>query len=534
MRQFLVTIILIIYTLTGYSQQASLSLYANSLNLKIGTAVGGAFYSNYLGSNTYINTIKNNYNILVSENDMKFKALQPTRGNFNFTNADKVVDFAIQNGMQIRGHTLVWHANNPTWLSDGLDENGVAYTRQSLLAVLKNHITTVVTRYKNKIQQWDVVNEPIEDNGTLRANIWQQIIGNDYIDSALVWANQADPAAKLYINDYYIEATGSVRSNAMFNLITSLKQRNIPIHGVGFQCHFFVNNIFFTQIDRNIKNYAAIGIDVAITELDIRIKNTDYDTNSALQLSRQAEDYRRMLLLCLNNPNCKTFMTWGFTDLYSWIPNYSGFTHGYALPFDSSYNPKPAYTSMLNELFTQAATLPVSFLNISAKSEFNKTVLRWQTQDQVNLSHFTIEKSVDGKVFNLKHTEPVKQAINNISFYQFEDLEPLSTIAYYRVVGYDYDGKTTKSNIVVIANDKTPLYNLQFNRDKSIMVNLNSSFKGIIQIVSIDGRLIAQKIFNNEETKVFQVFDLETDLIVLNIKGNNISESKKIKLLSNF
>lgn len=341
--------------------QQSLNFYADKCqNLKIGAAVGSAFYSNADTGNSYDMTVRNNFNILVAENEMKFDAMEPKKGVFNYTNADKLVAYAQKYSMQIRGHNLCWHSQLPSWINAGLT-NGTAnrtFTRATLMAILKNHISTIVSRYKGKVQQWDVVNEPFNDGtGTLRSSIWQQVIGNDYIDSAFVWAHRADPDAKLYLNEYGAEMGGDTKSEAMFNYVKSMKDRGIPITGVGFQCHFIVNTINFTKLDQNIKRYASAGLEVIVTELDIRIKNTDYTSNTALWLAYQASDYQNLINICLNNSNAKTFVTWGFTDLYSWIPNFTNNTYGYSLIFDNSYAGKPAYTSLLNALATESARL---------------------------------------------------------------------------------------------------------------------------------------------------------------------------------
>ena len=336
--------------------QQSLSYYAtNSDSLKIGAAVGGNFYSNtvYDTGGTFDTTIKKNFNILVPENEMKFDAIEPQKGVFNFINPDKLVAYAQKYGMQVRGHNLCWHSQLPVWVNSGLT-NGIAngtFTRESLMGVLKNHITSVVGRYKGRIQQWDVLNEPFNDGtGTLRASVWQQVIGNDYIDSVFVWTHRTDPIAKLYLNEYGDEYVGDTKSNAVYNYVKAMKERGIPVNGVGLQCHFTANSINFSSLDQNIKRYAAIGLEAIITELDIKIKKTDFEADPVKWLGYQAEDYRRMILLSLNNSNCKIFLTWGFTDLYSWIPSFTNNVYDYALIFDSDLIAKPAYTSILKEL----------------------------------------------------------------------------------------------------------------------------------------------------------------------------------------
>jgi endo-1,4-beta-xylanase len=358
MKKWFIFLSLLIITRMTYGQWTpSLSYYADKCNIKIGTAVGGTFYSNFDTGSTYDLTIKNNFNTLVAENEMKWDAMEPSNNSFNFTKADQLTSYAFRTGKQVRGHNLCWHSQLPGWISTGLTNgiNNGTFTRASLTSILKNHITTIMTRYKGLVQQWDVLNEPFNDSGgTLRNSIWQQVIGNDYIDSVFVWAHRADPTAKLYLNDYGVEFSGGTKADAMYNYVSGMKSRNIPITGVGLQCHFTVSGNFnVSNLDANIKRYAALGLEAIITELDIKILKTDYTANSTLQLNNQAECYRRLIRLCLDNSNCKTFMTWGFTDLYSWIPGFTP-TYDYSLLFDTNYAPKPAYTSILNELAVES------------------------------------------------------------------------------------------------------------------------------------------------------------------------------------
>ncbi len=365
---FTIAIFMCFYIVTNAQTVQSLSFYADKCSgLKIGTAVGGQFYSEYDKNSLYDKAVKDNFNILVAENEMKYDAMEPQKGVFNFSKPDILVNFAQRNGKQVRGHTLCWHSQLPSWLTAGLTNgtNNGTYTRATLLAILKNHITTIVTRYKGKVQQWDVVNEPFSDSGgVLRNSIWQQVIGNDFIDSAFVWAHKADPEAKLYLNEYGSEMYGGTKSNAMYNFVVGMKNRGIPINGVGLQCHFTVSKIDFTKLDQNLKRYAAAGLEAVITELDIRKAKTDYTADATKMLAAQATDYSKMIRLCLNNPNSKTFVTWGFTDKYSWIPGFTASTGNgpasdYSLLFNTSYVAKPAYTSILNELETASASSAV-------------------------------------------------------------------------------------------------------------------------------------------------------------------------------
>lgn len=340
--------------------EQSLSFYADKCDsLKIGTSLGGEFFlaSVYDTGRTYDRLVNANFNALVAGNDMKFDAMEPQQGVFNFTNADLLVAYAEKYKKLVRGHTLLWHEQLPSWINAGLT-NGVAngtFTRESLQGILKNHISTIVTHFKGRVQQWDVANEVFDDGTTLlRNSIWKQVIGDDYIDSAFVWAHRADPSAKLYLNDYSVETMYNSKSDKMYNYIVGMQQRGIPIHGAGMQSHFICGSINFTNFDANFKRYNAIGLECIVTELDIRINKSAYTSNPTYWLATQAEDYRKIVRTCLDNPNAKTLMLWGFTDKYSWIPGWSNNTYDYALIFDYSYAIKPAYTSMLNELAVQS------------------------------------------------------------------------------------------------------------------------------------------------------------------------------------
>jgi len=354
--------LLILCNVLSIAQKRSLSYYAEKCGLKIGTEVGSQFYNEYDKGTTYDTIVKRNFNILVAENEMKFDALEPSNGSFNFSTADKLVNYAARNKMQVRGHNLCWHSQLPSWLTVGLT-NDVAngtFTRTSLMAILKKHITTVVTHYKGKVQEWDVVNECF-DGGALRNSLWKQVIGDDYIDSAFVWAHRADPDAKLYLNEYGCETWGSTKGYYMYKYLVAMKKRGIPITGAGFQCHFTTNSINFAGVKNNMTHYADEGLETIITELDIRIAKTLYAANADSMLTLQANDYLNMLKLSLTNSNSKTFVIWGFTDRYSWIPDFTSKAANappsdYALIFNTSYAPKPAYFSILNELIRVSST----------------------------------------------------------------------------------------------------------------------------------------------------------------------------------
>jgi endo-1,4-beta-xylanase len=309
---------------------------AESRGLMIGTAVAAGPLRT---DPNYADTLSREFNILTPENAMKFAQTQPGRNTYNFADADTIVAFAEQHNIKIHGHTLVWHNSLPTWLTS---QN---WSRDELISILKDHIMTVVGRYRGKILAWDVVNEAITDNGALRDDFWLKGIGPDYIEMAFRWAHEADPNALLLYNDYGCEAKGK-KSDAVFSLVQGLIQRGVPINGIGLQMHVCSDTCPATQdVKANIDRLASLGVEVYITEMDIRLQSPV----TAEKLARQASIYSDMLNICLTAKNCKAFMMWGFTDKFSWIPSsYPGFGSG--LIFDESYQPKPAYSAMNNLL----------------------------------------------------------------------------------------------------------------------------------------------------------------------------------------
>jgi len=331
------TLLLLALSLTVVAEAQTLRDAADARGLHIGAAVNMNPFRN---EPIYTQTLGREFNMLVAENAMKFDALHPAQNTFNFTDADALVAFAEANNMAVRGHTLVWHSQIPGWLTGG------NFTRDQVIAIMRDHIMTVVGRYRGRIAAWDVVNEAVSDNnGQLRTDsFWHQRIGPEYIAMAFQFAHEADPDAKLYYNDYSAEGSGA-KSDAVFNLVSGLVNQGVPINGVGWQMHQ-INPFRIQQAHRtNAQRLASLGLEVSITEMDVRISLP----TTAQELSEQALAYRDVVEFCLSQPNVKTLVTWGFTDKYSWIP---GFFNGFgdALIFDMNYQPKPAYSSMLSAL----------------------------------------------------------------------------------------------------------------------------------------------------------------------------------------
>ncbi|MEO7425040.1 MAG: endo-1,4-beta-xylanase [Fibrobacteria bacterium] len=321
----------------------TLKVLANQQDFTLGAAAGLTFFA---VNQPYKDLLRQEYNTVVSEYQMKFGQLQPERGAYRWIASDSLVAFAEHNGMKVRGHCLVWH-KEASFLATG------TFTREEMLAILKEHIHEVVGRYRGKIPQWDVVNEAISNNpdSLYRDTFLFRTMGIDYIDSCFRWAREADPDVQLYYNEYWNEGLGP-KSDKTFEFVKGLKERGVPIDGVGLQCHFRYDSLpSFADMDTNIKRLAGLGLQVAFTEVDYRIRPPATDS----QLAIQKKDYQGTLEVCLANPNCRTFIIWGVADDYSsWIPSsYPGW--GEALPFGKNFQPKPAYDGLWESL---AARVP--------------------------------------------------------------------------------------------------------------------------------------------------------------------------------
>ncbi|KAG8748911.1 hypothetical protein FRC12_013719 [Ceratobasidium sp. 428] len=270
-------------------------------------------------------------------NQLKWDATEKSRNTFTFTNADYEVNWAKNHSQIVRGHTFAWYSQLPSWVSSGGFDNA------TLISILQNHIATVAGRYKGQLYSWDVVNEAFNEDGTWRTNVFYNTIGPSYVAIALRAARAADPTAKLYINDYNIEWTGS-KSDAVYALAKDLLAQGVPLDGIGFQAHLIVNS-FYRTFQANFERFAALGLDVALTELDIRFT---LPVTDAL-LTSQAENYSYVVKSCTAVPRCIGITVWDTSDDYSWIPSvFAG--QGAALLFDENKKPKPAYYAVADAL----------------------------------------------------------------------------------------------------------------------------------------------------------------------------------------
>lgn len=323
------------------TSSTTLRYYQRYLKKYVGVAVRGWAMDISDDSSWQPSKIRNEFNAVVAENEMKFESVEPSKNSFNFTDGDKLIAFAKRNSCRVRGHCLAWHNQVAEWVTTDGTKNTNNLSRTELLATLKNHILKVVGHWKGQIAEWDVVNEVLDDNQsiirsnpegyTLRASVWKTGIGEDFIDSAFVWAHQADPNAVLILNDYDVEFLGQAKTEAMYNLAKRLKKSGIPINGVGLQCHLDAGKVNATKLRANMERYKDLDMVCNITELDLGIDDT-----SAKSLQQQADDYYAITRVAMTTDNCTSLMIWGLKDNDSWRSSNP-------LLYDSGLSSKPAY-----------------------------------------------------------------------------------------------------------------------------------------------------------------------------------------------
>ncbi|HXZ14559.1 MAG TPA: endo-1,4-beta-xylanase [Roseiarcus sp.] len=298
-----------------------------------GRYFGAALDAGALDERPYRDLVQSQLTSVTPENAMKWGTIEPLRGQFDWAAADALVAFAKANSQKIRGHTLVWHSQLPPWLIGG------AFAPAEIKELMVAHIAAEAGRYRGSIYAWDVVNEAFADDGSWRPSIFYDAMGPDYVAIAFAAARQADPDAKLYVNDYNVETDGA-KMRALYGLVSKLKREGVPIDGVGLQSHFVLGSVP-ADLSAVMRAFASLGVDVAVTELDIRIRLPA----SAADVERQAEEYAFVVDACRAARRCVGVTTWGLTDDRSWVPSvFAGY--GAALPFDPDGRPKPAAEAM--------------------------------------------------------------------------------------------------------------------------------------------------------------------------------------------
>ncbi len=293
------------------------------------------------------------FNSITPENAMKMGPIHPRENYYYWKGADSIVNFAHRYGLKVRGHNLCWHEQTPDWMFK--DDQGNLVSKQVLLNRLKDHITTVVNRYKGKIYAWDVVNEVIDDadSGFIRKSLWYQICGEDYIAKAFEYAHAADPEAILFYNDYNTERPA--KRDKVYTLLKKLVDAEVPVHGVGLQAHWSIFEPSEKELRQAIELYSSLGLQIHITELDMSVypwekdkrqkhANED-DTLTPEREQRQVEQYGKVFSIFREYKKNITSVTfWNVSDRYTWLDSYPvPGRKNYPLLFDINLQPKKAY-----------------------------------------------------------------------------------------------------------------------------------------------------------------------------------------------
>jgi endo-1,4-beta-xylanase len=308
-----------------------LRVLAKQKGLEVGTAVRG---DQARRNRAYRQTIAAQFSTVTPENEMKWEAVEPERGEFDFGPGDAIVDRAREAGQKIRGHTLVWHFQLPGWVR--------ALGPRELETAMREHIAKVVGHFKDDVSVWDVVNEPVSDRGGLRPSVFARRLGPGFIALAFRLAHEADPDARLYLNEIGAEGINA-KSDRFYEIVSRLKRDGVPIDGVGFQVHANLAGLPGDFV-ANMQRFKALGLDIAITEADVGLRLAP----SAQDLEQQAQIYRQIVQACMA-VSCVSLTFWGFTDSRSWISETQA-GMGAATLLDGRLQPKPAFFAVQRAL----------------------------------------------------------------------------------------------------------------------------------------------------------------------------------------
>ncbi|WP_054028449.1 endo-1,4-beta-xylanase [Bacillus sp. FJAT-28004] len=298
--------------------------------------------------------IATHYNSLTAENEMKFVSLHPAEDTYTFEAADKIVAFAREHGKKMRGHTLVWHNQTSDWVFE--EEDGSPVSREKLFDRLRTHIHTVVGRYKDDIYAWDVVNEVIADEGSqlLRPTKWLDIAGPEYIAKAFHFAHEADPKAQLFYNDY--NESNPLKRDKIYQLVKSLLEQDVPVHGVGLQAHWSLYSPHLDEIRAAIEKYASLGLRLQLTELDVSMfrhddLRTDLVHPTEEMLEQQAKRYEAFFhLLTEYQDHIDAVTFWGAADDYTWLSDFPvRGRKNWPLLFNENHEPKGSFWSVIKQ-----------------------------------------------------------------------------------------------------------------------------------------------------------------------------------------
>jgi endo-1,4-beta-xylanase len=259
---------------------------------------------------TYLRDFLKTFSSLTPENDMKWAETEPRQGHYTLGDADGIVDFARRTHRRVRGHNLVWDEQLPDWLTHG------HFDAHDLRSILTDHIRTLVSHWRGKIAEWDVVNEPLDADGSLTHDLWLRGLGRSYIPYAFKVAHRADPHARLFVNEYAVGTPGA-KQNGLYRLVSRLVHRGVPIGGVGFENHTTLTDApTQAQLEHTFRRFTALGVHVEVTEMDVVIPRHRPTTRATLK--RQARDFGAAARACAAVARCTGFTVWGVDDKYSW------------------------------------------------------------------------------------------------------------------------------------------------------------------------------------------------------------------------
>jgi endo-1,4-beta-xylanase len=332
-----------LYAQNEHKEKVCLKTLAEARGRFIGTAVDNRALAK---DKKYAQVLAEEFNVVTPENALKFDAIEPKKGKFDFRYGDAIVNFALAHHMKIRGHTLVWHEQLPSWLTER------KYTKGELEEILHDHIKAEVGHYKGKVYCWDVVNEAFNADGSFRHSIWYDTIGPEYIEKSFRWAHETDPDALLFYNDFGAEISNT-KSDRIYLFLRELINKKVPIDGIGLQAHLDIDFDNIKSTDSNIKRFADLGLQTNFTELDVSTIN-DKNISREQRFAKQADVYGTIVTICLDNPSCKMVVMWGFTDAHSWKKRMN--KDDAPAIFDEQYNPKPAYDEII-KLFAAAKSI---------------------------------------------------------------------------------------------------------------------------------------------------------------------------------
>jgi endo-1,4-beta-xylanase len=311
--------------------------------------IGTAVPASKLSDSTFTNILTQEFNYVTPENEMKWANIEPSRNNYSYGPADQIVNFALDNGMQVKGHTLVWHSQLPAWV-DAINDP------EDLRNAMVSHIQNLLDHYRGKVHAWDVVNEAWANpndwpNGTptLRNSVFMRVLGESFIDEAFIAAREADPEIKLYYNDFRSEAVGQPKGDAIYEMVKGMVERGVPIDGVGLQVHLGLPNDkpAIEDVIANMQRLADLGLEVLVSEMDDHV--CDGETPE-----EQGVRFHDIAAACVAQPACPAFTVWGIRDGDSWLNSWNELDcmgrRPAGLLWDDNYMKKPAYHGVLDAL----------------------------------------------------------------------------------------------------------------------------------------------------------------------------------------